>query len=195
MRNVVKNAMAAKIAAEAPAESRPMTEASILTLVAADLAAMSGKALADAYNIISPEKPVNRFATPEDGRKRLALKIEARKLVARLAAGETAETAKAKVVAKGKAQVEALVASGAEMDKRLAKLNGLQTPPAPKAKKEGKPTIAGRCRELFTKGGGNDDVWQVVRAEFKLPDSKKWFVAWYRADEKRKAARAAYKVK
>jgi len=123
----IKAVRAVLAGADPVAEARELTVANVMTLIAADLAAMSGPALASAYNLLSPEKPVTRFATPEDGRKRLALKIEARKLATALAAGETAESAKAKVVAKGKEQVAAIIASGEVMDKRLAKLNGLKT--------------------------------------------------------------------
>lgn len=175
---------AAKAALKEVPEGRPLTVENILTLVVADLAAMSGPALATAYNLLSPEKPVARFATSEDGRKRLALKIEARKLAEKLAAGETAEVAKAKVTKKGEEQVAAIVASGEEMDKRLAKLNGIKTPvAASKAKPAGKPTIAGRCRELLAKGGRNEDIWAIIQPEFKLPDSKSTYPAYYRRKE------------
>jgi hypothetical protein len=134
---------AAKAALKEVPKGRPLTVENVMTLIAADLAAMSGPSLVTAYNLLSPEKPVTRFATPEDGRKRLALKIEARKLAAKLAAGETAEEAKAKVTAKGKEQVAAVLASGEKMDKRLAKLNGIATATGPNVAKP-KKTPVGR---------------------------------------------------
>ena len=65
---------------------------------------------------------------------------------------------------------------------------------AKSAAKDRGPSVASRCRELFAAGKDNSAIWDVVRAEFKLPDSKKWFVAWYRADERRKSERAAKAV-
>ncbi len=53
-----------------------------------------------------------------------------------------------------------------------------------------KPSVAARVRELSAAGRTNAEVWDVVRAEFGMPDSKRWHVAWYVADARRRAARA-----
>ena len=66
------------------------------------------------------------------------------------------------------------------------------TPEKKKAKKpasvvkEPKRTVSSVCRTLIAEGKTNEEVWETVRLLFDLPDSKKSYPAWYRADMKKK---------
>lgn len=52
--------------------------------------------------------------------------------------------------------------------------------------KDGKPSIGAAIRELVKAGKSNDEIWAVIQKEYNLPDDKRWYAAWYRADAKRK---------
>jgi hypothetical protein len=46
----------------------------------------------------------------------------------------------------------------------------------------GKPTMAGRFRELFSTGKLTDrQIFTIVKREFKLPEARRYYVGWYRA--------------
>lgn len=49
-----------------------------------------------------------------------------------------------------------------------------------------KRTVSAVARGLIADGKSNDEVWKLIKAEFKLDDAKKGYPAWYRAEMKRK---------
>lgn len=63
----------------------------------------------------------------------------------------------------------------------------------PKAKKE-KPAKAPRVsigstvRSLIEAGKTNAEIWPIIKKQFNLDDNKKWYPAWYRSDQARRAA-------
>ncbi len=52
----------------------------------------------------------------------------------------------------------------------------------PKAKKAG---ISATARELILSGKTNQEVWEVLKQQFNLDDSKKHYPTWYRCEMKR----------
>lgn len=52
----------------------------------------------------------------------------------------------------------------------------------PKAKKTG---ISATARELILAGKTNQEVWEVLKQQFSLDDSKKHYPTWYRCEMKR----------
>jgi plasmid maintenance system antidote protein VapI len=46
--------------------------------------------------------------------------------------------------------------------------------------------VASTARELIAAGKTNEQVWAALQKQFDLPESKKNYPAWYRADCKRK---------
>ena len=64
--------------------------------------------------------------------------------------------------------------------------------PAVKQKPKKQPTktpritISSRARELVLEGLTNEEVWIKLQPEFNLSDSKKWYPAWYRCEQRRK---------
>jgi hypothetical protein len=73
----------------------------------------------------------------------------------------------------------------------VSEVNGTAAKALPPPLTTKKPTIASRVRGLVTAGKTNDEIWLIVKAEFGMPDDKRWFVGWYRADMKRRAARSS----
>jgi len=61
-----------------------------------------------------------------------------------------------------------------------------KTDPTVTVAKEPKRTVSSVCRTLIAEGKTNEEVWETVRLLFDLPDSKKSYPAWYRADMKKK---------
>ena len=56
-----------------------------------------------------------------------------------------------------------------------------KTPKAPSAPKEKRVTVASRFQDLIMEGKLTDaEIFDVVQKEFKLDDSKKGYVSWYR---------------
>lgn len=53
----------------------------------------------------------------------------------------------------------------------------------PKAKKTG---ISATARELILSGKTNQEVWEALKQQFNLDDSKKHYPTWYRCEMKRK---------
>ncbi len=53
----------------------------------------------------------------------------------------------------------------------------------PKVKKE---TVAGTVREMVEAGKTNPEIWEVIKAKFKLDDAKKYYPSWYRWNMTRK---------
>lgn len=52
----------------------------------------------------------------------------------------------------------------------------------PKAKKSG---ISSTARELILAGKTNQEVWEALKQQFNLDDSKKHYPTWYRCEMKR----------
>ncbi len=52
----------------------------------------------------------------------------------------------------------------------------------PKAKKSG---ISSTARELILSGKTNQEVWEALKHQFDLDDSKKHYPTWYRCEMKR----------
>lgn len=52
----------------------------------------------------------------------------------------------------------------------------------PKAKKAG---ISATARELILAGKTNQEVWEALKQQFNLDDSKKHYPTWYRCEMKR----------
>lgn len=51
-----------------------------------------------------------------------------------------------------------------------------------KTQKEAKVTVSSRAREMIIAGKTNDEVWAMMKKEFRLDDSKKSYPAWYRRE-------------
>jgi len=47
-------------------------------------------------------------------------------------------------------------------------------------------TVSSVARALVIEGKSNDEIWKVLKQEFKLDPSKKHYPAWYRSEAKRK---------
>ena len=53
-------------------------------------------------------------------------------------------------------------------------------------KTQPKKSIAATCRELILAGKTDDEIWPVLKKTFKMDDSKRRYIAWYRSEVKRK---------
>lgn len=51
--------------------------------------------------------------------------------------------------------------------------------------------ISAMARSMIADGYSNQEIWEKLKSEFKLDDSKKHYPTWYRCEMKRKAAAAA----
>lgn len=69
--------------------------------------------------------------------------------------------------------------SKAEAIKRYLKVAPKQ--PAKISKPRAKTSVSARCKELIRDGLNNADVWVIVKDEFHLDDSKKYYPAWNRS--------------
>lgn len=56
---------------------------------------------------------------------------------------------------------------------------------AKKSTKVGKESVSSVCQQLILAGKTNDEVWTVVKAQFKLGDDKKYYPSWNRSFLKR----------
>ena len=54
--------------------------------------------------------------------------------------------------------------------------------------KETRRTVSYAAREHILAGHDNKKVWELLKEEFNLDDSKKYYPSWYRSEMKRKAA-------
>ena len=54
--------------------------------------------------------------------------------------------------------------------------------------KETRRTVSSAAREHILAGHDNKKVWELLKEEFDLDDSKKHYPSWYRSEMKRKAA-------
>jgi len=63
-----------------------------------------------------------------------------------------------------------------------AKVKTTKKTAEPKAKKAG---ISATARELILSGKTNQEVWEVLKQQFNLDDSKKHYPTWYRCEMKR----------
>ncbi len=88
-----------------------------------------------------------------------------------------------------KAEVkEALKGLKASVDKQAKKAKAPKKAKAKKEPKEPRVSIGSVVRDLVKKGKNNAFIWGVIKKQFKLDDSKKWYPAWYRSDVKRRKA-------
>ena len=180
----------------AQAAAMPLSQIELLT----------PKALVEVHNLLAPAAKVletKRFATRADGIKRVDRLAEAVRAVApktvKVDVAKQVTPPPAPIVAPAKVNgnhaIAPLAAADAKKALTAAKAKAVTEPsPAPvvgKPVKTKSPSVASRCRELFAAGKTNEETWAVVRVEFAMADSKKWHVAWHRADGKRKAAKAA----
>lgn len=55
-----------------------------------------------------------------------------------------------------------------------------------KPKAERKASVSGTCQRLILDGKSNADIWAVLKEQFNLDDSKKYYPAWNRAMMTRK---------
>lgn len=63
-----------------------------------------------------------------------------------------------------------------------AKAKAAKKTAEPKSKKAG---ISATARELILAGKTNQEVWEVLKQQFNLDDSKKHYPTWYRCEMKR----------
>jgi hypothetical protein len=56
--------------------------------------------------------------------------------------------------------------------------------PAPAASTK-KTSISATARSLILDGKTNQEVWEIIKSEFNLDDSKKHYPTWYRCEMKR----------
>ncbi len=52
-------------------------------------------------------------------------------------------------------------------------------------------TIMARVSELIGMDKTNAEIWPIIRREYDLPDDKRWYPAWYRAELRRRGRRMA----
>ena len=71
--------------------------------------------------------------------------------------------------------------------RKMGKTTASDKPKAVRTPREaGKPSAAGRFRELILAGGKSDDeIFAAVKAEFNLDDNRRSYVDWYRKDLKK----------
>lgn len=71
---------------------------------------------------------------------------------------------------------------------KSAKSKPVKSPkPVAAAKSSG---ISAMARSMIADGYSNQEIWEKLKSEFKLDDSKKHYPTWYRCEMKRKAAAA-----
>lgn len=87
-------------------------------------------------------------------------------------------------IARAEMHLESLKQAAAKPAKKLDE-KPAKTEKKP-AKKEAARTVSTAARELIVAGKTNAEVWEVIKKEFDLDDSKKSYPAWYRSDCKRK---------
>ena len=121
---------------------------------------MNGTALVALYNKLQPSNPVKRFATRQDGIKRLIPIADAARKVL------SAKASPAKAASKAVEHIDTTPKA-----KKTAKASG------PKVE-----SVAGFMKGLIVAGKTNAEVWTLAQAKFDLPDEKKSYPAWYRRD-------------
>jgi hypothetical protein len=52
-------------------------------------------------------------------------------------------------------------------------------------KKVHRITVSAVARALIRQGKSNEQVWETLKSQFKLDDSKKYYPTWYRSELKR----------
>lgn len=60
----------------------------------------------------------------------------------------------------------------------------LEAAPTPKVRKE-RETMTKHARIAIREGKTRDQVWELLKTDWKLPVEKKWYVNWYFAEAKR----------
>ena len=56
----------------------------------------------------------------------------------------------------------------------------------PKPPKEPRKTLSGDVRKMILDGKSNQEIWALIKVEWKLDDTKKHYPTWYRCEMKRK---------
>jgi len=145
-----------------------------------------------------PKEQYNEFLTLTTDQQ---YKLDTAEVEHFLATGQTPEDVAANALAKSVDQTSSEKAvDNAKKDPKLVII-----PPDPGTKKAEKPvvdkkkagkpaaevkqpkrTVSSVCRTLIAEGKTNEEVWEAVRLLFDLPDTKKSYPAWYRADMKKK---------
>lgn len=146
---------------------------------AASLAKLTTAQIAVIYNDVAPvAEQVKRFATKQAGIDRTLKLLNARKLEAKTAV-------KKDKVARGKNQLVQVPAPALKATKKGGQVKVSQT------KAPGVATVAGTIKQLIVANPNmtNKDIWNIVQPQFKLPDSKRGYPGWYRAEMNRKAAK------
>ena len=72
--------------------------------------------------------------------------------------------------------------------KAVKSVKSKSTKPVAATKSSG---ISAMARSMIADGYSNQEIWEKLKSEFKLDDSKKHYPTWYRCEMKRKAAAAA----
>lgn len=145
-----------------------------------------------------PKEQYNEFLTLTTDKQ---YKLDTAEVEHFLTTGQTPEDVAANAPAKSVDQtISEKAVDKAKKDPKL-----VIVPPDPGAKKAEKPvagkkkaekpvaevkqpkrTVSSVCRTLIAEGKTDEEVWEAVRLLFDLPDSKKGYPAWYRADMKKK---------
>lgn len=56
----------------------------------------------------------------------------------------------------------------------------------PKEPKPPRKTLSGDVRQMILDGKSNQEIWAIIKVEWKLTDAKKSYPTWYRCEMKRK---------
>ena len=73
----------------------------------------------------------------------------------------------------------------AAKEPKVAKAGRRDTDPVVEVKTTKKAGISATARELILSGKTNQEVWEVLKQQFNLDDSKKHYPTWYRCEMKR----------
>ncbi len=63
-----------------------------------------------------------------------------------------------------------------------------------KSKSVKKQTIASTCRSMIIAGRSDSQIWAVLRRVFKMDESKRYYITWYRCEVRRRGLTADRRV-
>lgn len=66
------------------------------------------------------------------------------------------------------------------------KLKYIKAPKPPKEPKPPRKTLSGDVRRMIIEGRSNKEIWEEIKIDWKLDDTKKHYPTWYRCEMKRK---------
>lgn len=96
---------------------------------------------------------------------------------------EVVEEPKEEIMAEVKAEIKSEVKKVVKAEvKKIVKKQVTNKPQSKIDIKGEKRTVSSVCRSLISMGKTNAEVWELVKAEFKLDDSKKHYPSWYRSE-------------